>query len=134
MTQAIKTQGTVLSVDISTTLTPILEPVSISPVGESTNLIDATNLSSTAREYIGGLKDGSEVTIQCNYVQNDPGQEYVRDQLEQTETFQLTLSNGDTADFDAVVLAHNVGPFGVEDKTMVEFRIKITGGVTWTEV
>lgn len=130
---AIKSQGTTVEVDISSTDTVISETMSISPIGSSSNLVDSTHLSSTRREYIGGLGDGAEVTLSGNYVKNDAGQEYLRDNQDSTQAFTITYSNSDTAEFSGVILSWNVGPFEVEGKVPFESRVKISGAITWTE-
>lgn len=131
--QAIPTQGTTVEVDIASTATVVSEVSSISPVGETTNLIDVTSLSSLAREYIGGLQDGTEVTIEGNRVKNDAGQEHLRDNIGATMVFVITLSNGDTISYNAVNLEYNTAGIGVEDKVMFSNRVKITGDITYTE-
>ena len=130
---AITAQGSTFEVTISSTLTEVAEVMSISPVGQTTNLIDSTHLGSTSREYIGGLGDGLELTVSGNYVSNDAGQEFIRDNLGATNAVVITNSAGDTAAFSAVLLSYQTGPFEVESKQPFECSIKISGDITWTE-
>jgi predicted secreted protein len=54
------------------TFTAIGEVMSISPPNLSRETVDATHMASTDgwREFIAGLKDGGEVSIQCNFDPN----------------------------------------------------------------
>ena len=44
-------------------------------LGETTPLVRATHFDSTSEEYIGGLADGDEFSLQCNRVHISPSQQ-----------------------------------------------------------
>jgi hypothetical protein len=46
----------------------IPEVVSLSGLGKTNPLVDVTSFDSAAREYIAGLADGTEITMECNYL------------------------------------------------------------------
>ena len=134
MSNAVASHGTQFKVDISATLTALAETKSIGRVGSSLNLIDVTNHDSAgAREYLGGLKDGDEIAVSGNYVKNDPGQEYCRDNQGTVESFEVEFPNGDKAAFSGVVRSYGVGEFPEEGSIPFDTIVKISGAITWTE-
>src|SRR5262245_56275383 len=50
------------------------EVISFGNLGQENDLLEATHLLSTAKEYIYGLPDGFEIPVVCNWVPADPGQ------------------------------------------------------------
>ena len=50
------------------TYTKVCQVFSISGVGQTNALVDATTFCSAgSREYVGGLADGTEITVEANY-------------------------------------------------------------------
>ncbi len=49
-------------------LSPVPEVKSFSGLGKVNPSVDVTSFDSAAREYIAGLADGQEITMECNYV------------------------------------------------------------------
>lgn len=110
------------------------EVISISNVGATNELVDATHFDSTAREYIAGLADGSEVTVECNYVQNNTVQERVIADVAARNTVncQVTFDFGSpntTFTFAAVALGWQIAP-SVDDRNTISFTFKISGSIT----
>src|SRR5689334_15600335 len=56
------------------TFTTVGEVVSIGPLSQKKDLVETTHMTATAKTYIGGLTDGQEITIVCNYIPNDTPQ------------------------------------------------------------
>ena len=118
--------------------TLIEEVNSLGGLGTTNPLLDVTSFDSAAREYIAGLGDGSELTIECNRVQTAGNQQdvLVADiEAKLTETFQVIMTDTSvspntvvTYEFDAVCLGWNVVP-SVDDKHTITFTIKITGAI-----
>lgn len=115
-----------------------LEEITGAPtVGESLQLEDVTHLQSTAREYIGGLADGDEITAECNRVIASPSvQDYFIANQGQTESFRATCLNRRVSPntskvytFDAVLNRWSEAP-SVGTASKINFTMKITGGVT----
>lgn len=49
-------------------MSAVPEVRSLSGLGKTNPLVDVTNFDSTAREYIAGLADGQEITLECNFL------------------------------------------------------------------
>jgi len=119
----------------------IEEVINLSGLGTTNPLVDATSHDSAAREYIAGLGDGSELTIECNRVQTSGNNQddLVADvEAGTTSTFQIVLTDASvspntvfTYTFSAVCLSWNVTP-SFDDKHVIEFAVKITGAIVVT--
>lgn len=115
--------------------TTIEEVKSLSGFGKVNPLIDATSFSSTAKEYIAGLADGQEVTIECLRVHASPSQQdaLIADVNAGTNRlFQLVLTNGTTAityTFTGTCLSWVISP-SFDDANMISYTVKISGDIT----
>jgi len=119
----------------------IEEPNNLSGLGTTNPLIDTTSHDSAAREYIAGLGDGSELTIECNRVQTaGNNQDDLVSDVENgvTSGFQIILTDASvspntvvTYTFSAVCLSWVVTP-SFDDKHIIEFNVKITGAIVVT--
>lgn len=116
--------------------TAIEEVRSLGGFGKTNPLIDATSHDSTAKEYIAGLADGAEITVECLRVHESPASE--QDDLitavnnGTTKNFQVILTNGTlskTYSFAAVCLSWNITP-SYDDANMISFSLKISGDIT----
>jgi hypothetical protein len=110
------------------------EVISISGLGATNELVDATHFDSTAREYIAGLADGSEVTVECNYIQNNAIQERVIADVASRNTVNCQCvydfgSPETTFSFAAVALGWQISP-SVDDRQTISFTFKISGSIT----
>lgn len=119
-------------------LTAIEEAFSISGIGQTNNLVNATNFDSPAgtMEYIAGLADGSEFSVECNYDPAATHQAAVMTAVEAQATRLARLrytgvSPEKTASFSAVCLGYEFGP-SVEDRNTMTFTFKISGDITRT--
>lgn len=120
--------------------TAIPEVFSISGVGQTNALVDVTNFDSAgSREYVGGLADGQEITIECNYVPEHANFAQQSGMISDvtgkvTRGFQL-LATGSSPnvlfEFSAAVLSYAVGP-SIDDKNTITFTAKISGAITIT--
>lgn len=117
------------------TYVAVPEVISISGLGSTNDLVDATHFGSAGvREYIAGLADGQEITIECNYVGNSVQQEAFMDAVEAKETgsFQVLVdgvSPNVTFTFSATYISYVINP-SVDDRDTVTFVVKITGAIT----
>lgn len=136
--------GGVTFARLDTTVSPnayetIEEAASISNIGQVNPLVDVTSHDSTSREYIAGLPDGSEITIESNRVHTASSiQDKIITDVENkaTQTFRLTMIDTSvspnltkTYTFSGVVLGYQVAP-SFDDKHMVTYTIKISGNIT----
>jgi hypothetical protein len=116
---------------------PIEEVFSVSPVGKTNALEDVTNFDSPSltKEFIAGLAEGDEITIQCNYLSSLNTQQLAMMaavDAKQTRSFKLSyigVTPSKDWTFNAVCLKHGVGP-QVSNKSTITFIVKISGNVT----
>jgi len=111
------------------------EVISISGVGQTNELIDATHFASGgSREYIGGLADGVEITIECNYIMNNTIQERIVADVTAKNTVNMQITATDSSPqsmfaFAATVLGWTLNP-AVDDRNTITFTFKISGTIT----
>jgi len=129
-----------LNISVSPNAYQTIEEVkSLSGLGKTNPLIDTTSFDSAAREYIAGLADGSEVTIECVRVHtaSNKQDDLVSDvDSGLTSSFQLTVTNELTSPnltvtytFSAVCLSWTITP-SFDDANMIAFTLKISGDIT----
>lgn len=117
----------------------IQEVTGLSGLGETAPLLRATHFQSTSEEYIAGLADGEEFTIECNRVHESPSaQDKMVSYKGLTKRFQVTdkdLSVSPNTSvvytFDAVILGWTLGP-QLGDVSKINYTCKISGGITVT--
>lgn len=106
-------------------------------LGKTNPLVDVTDFDSLAKEYIGGLPDGNEITAQFHYDADSA----TNTELVQLQTavdnktnvdLRVTVTDGtntDTYDFSVVPLSWSLNG-GPEDVATIEFTLKISGAIT----
>lgn len=153
MSGELRTQGTqVWVLDDTATVISVLEIPNVSDVGEfgpQADDIDVTNLMSTAKEYLVGLPDNGEATLQINFNPQDPVHQFLND-LAGTQTrlqFMVGLSDGTaaptnvggtlttptartTAKFEASVKSFR-GSIKANDADRATCSLRISGAITW---
>ena len=115
--------------------TTIGEVVSFGALGQRNDLIEVTHLLSTAKEYIGGLPDGVEIPVVCNYIPTNTQQvamiAKVASGLSANFKYKLPSGGGSlTFSFAALVLGWNLPETTPNTATHVEFTLKITGSIS----
>ena len=99
---------------------------------QSRPMIDVTDLSSTAREYIPGLLDSGQVTLNMNFTRNT----YIAmraDLLSDSSVnYQIVLpdSSNTTIDFAGYVQDMGGNVPGPDEKINVNVTLKVTGSIT----
>lgn len=128
--------GVQFDVEIATVMTSVEEVMEVSGFGETLELIEATSFDSNgSKEYIGGLADGKEFTVNANYLTGAKGtaQEFVRSNKGSTVACQITFDDGvdaaETYSCNVVLLGWEITP-SINDKHAINFTMKITGGIT----
>ncbi|WP_130470645.1 phage tail tube protein [Candidatus Magnetaquicoccus inordinatus] len=115
-----------------TTLTEITEVQSFSGFDGASSEIDVTNLSSTAKEFVAGLADSGNVSVEMNGYLDDPGQ--IALAAAQTsgalKKFKLELPDGHTATFSAFVKSFSASG-GVDQTFKRSASLRLSGPVTW---
>jgi hypothetical protein len=135
----IGTQGTTIEIDTSP---PPHTTPAWTTVGNATawsgpsftrNEIDVTALDSVAKEYILGLKDPGEFSMDVNVDKTDPGQEFLWGELNQNVpipvkmTWPSTPPDGFT--FEALVMNFETSG-SADDKIDGTITLRVTGDVT----
>jgi predicted secreted protein len=118
------------------TYNDVEEVMSISGVGKNNELVDVTNFDSPAgtKEYIAGLADGSEISVECNYVPAATHQAAMISSVDAGETinFQVSYTGSspdETWSFAGVCLGWELQPSPTEQNKIV-FTVKISGDIT----
>jgi predicted secreted protein len=121
--------------------TTLAEVTNITGPGMSRELPDATHMESPGgwREFLGGLKDAGEITVECNHLPHHASQDA------STGVLALFASGARTAwrivfpvspeviwEMDAVVSAFEPS-FPVEDKMGLSVTLKVSGQPSFLE-
>ncbi len=117
-----------------TVLTEVCPVFNVSGVGKTNELVDVTTFCSNGvREYIGGLADGQEITIEANHILDDTALQDMVDAVnnKQVRDVQCLYTNGvltETYTFQVAMLSWVVSP-STEDKNTITFTAKISGEI-----
>lgn len=113
--------------------TTVAEVLDIPPLAQTREFVEATNQDSEgqSREYIPGLIDVEEITIECNYLANDPTHIAIEAMFQAGTTRkwrvrEATESPEVTYTGDAVVSAYNPS-MPVGDKKVLSFTLRRSG-------
>lgn len=117
---------------------PIEEAFSISGLGKTNQLVDVTSFDSPegTMEYIAGLADGQEITIECNRIPNESPPTEQQNMIaavdaQENRAFQIAyigVSPEETFDFQGVPLSWVLAP-STTDKNTISFTVKISGEI-----
>lgn len=115
--------------------TTIGEVTTFGALGQRNDLIEATHMLSTAKEYVYGLADGVEIPVETNYLPTNAQQvaALAAQAAKTTKNFKYTLPSGGgslTFSFSALILGWNVGPTTPNAITKLNLTLKISGSVT----
>lgn len=120
-----------------TQFTAVEEVFALTGLGKVRELVDATHFASGGnREYIGGLADGVEITVECNYVPGATVQQAMIAAVNAGENrnFRVveSLESPDTVyAFVGSPLGWTINP-SVDDRNTLTFTVKISGDITVT--
>lgn len=132
---AVSTQGFKLevSVDAGATYLEVSQNTDIPDVSQEASDLDATNLQSTAKEYIAGLKDSQNVTLTGQRVVLSAGQNALRDNAGAAGTFMFrnTYSDGSILSYSATIKKFGVTG-GTDAVMMFTATIRPSGAQVWS--
>lgn len=124
----------------------ICQAFGISGIGQTNEQVESTTFcSGGSKEYIAGLSDGSEVTIELNLETIQPDAQVIYDMIQDVKdkairAFELRFDgDADGADDDltfhflATCLSWTVNP-SPSAKNSISFTVKISGDITVTHV
>ena len=122
--------------EASEAFTTVGEILSMSGIGKANPLVEVTSFDSTAREYIAGLADGTEVALECNYLPANTAQQGLVSDVDAgtTRNIQVAITDGvtpKTYSFAVTPLAWVLNP-SFDDKNSISFTLKISGAITVT--
>lgn len=143
MTDAVLGIGTKLEYETTIGASPLAfttvpEVLDIPALAFTREFVEATNQDSPGetREYIGGLIDAEEITIQANYLPNNAIQQAVYDQF-RSKTARVWQVRETTASpeiiwrGEAIVSSYSPN-MPVGDKKVLEFNLRRTGN--WVRI
>ena len=112
------------------------EITGVTPPGLSRDTIDVTTNSSPEgwREFVGGLKDGGEASIEGRYKPGDAGQAALRDAFNDDDPSPIVITFPDGAAFSANALVTNnemSAPFDAD--ITFSATLKVSGKPTFTD-
>lgn len=112
---AVSAQGSTLGVATTAqlpTYTLIAQLVDYTDSTGTATKLDASNLSSTDKTYIAGLRDHGAITLKGQYVKTDPGQMLLKANVANGVFlhFQSTLPGGQVNTWDAQVAEFSTSP------------------------
>ena len=104
------------------------------PGGQKAEL-DATNLSSTSKEFLAGLRDNGQATVGFHVDQDDAGQMVLRSSFAASgnspSPFTITLPNGKTRTFNAFCMNYGEPTLGVDGIFTGSATLRITGDIVY---
>lgn len=110
----------------------LAEVTDITPPSDSVDLIDATHMASPdgRREFIAGLSDPGECSIEMNFVASSPADTRLRALRASRAAVQcrITFPNAATWTFDGILTGYEV-TVPVADKQTASVTFKVTGSV-----
>lgn len=112
------------------------EILSVSGMGQSNDVIEVTNFDSPAntKEYIPGLADGSEISIECNYLPAGTGQLALQASVDAGDSVAVVMTYDTTTatyTFAAAAQGWTINP-SISDQNRIEFTLKISGDIAIT--
>lgn len=134
MTQAAIGYGTLFKIRTSTgpdVYTTIGEQASVTPFGIAVDSIDATHEESSGawREFIAGLKDAGETSLEIHYVPGGTAEATLLAALGTTKVCRVVFPSGARADFSAFITEMSAET-PLDDKMVMSVTLKLTGAIT----
>ncbi len=111
----------------------VAEVNSISGPNITRGTIDVTSLDSTGgyREFIGGFRDGGEVTLNMNFTLDSYDDFKVDIEASTLKTYSIELPDTNTTTFSFSALVTSLGmAVPMDDKVTSDVTLKISGQVT----
>ena len=116
--------------------TALAEITNITPPQLSRDTVDATHQGSPDgyREFIGGLRDSGEVSLEMNWIAGSTTDTTLLTDFDSDDpvNYRITFNDADTttATFAGFVTGYTPNS-PMEDKQSASVTIKVTGKVTW---
>lgn len=132
MSDAINNLGMILRcIDVDPTGLDIGELTNVSFPGGTRETIDVTHYASPGgrREFINGLIDPGEATLEGNFIDADEGQQYLKDAYDSgtVYTYVILVKNSGYISFDSIVTNFETVFGAVGEKISFSVTMKLTG-------
>jgi predicted secreted protein len=116
--------------DVYTTLG---EQTAVNPPNLAADAIDATHSESADgyREFIGGLKDGGEVSLEMNYVPASTAETLILAGLGELDRYRVVFPDGSYVTYDAILTGFEPNA-PIDDKMSATATWKVSGKPTMT--
>jgi hypothetical protein len=109
--------------------------VSVPLPGGQKSELEVTNLDSTSKEFIAGLRDNGQATVSFHSDPADAGQQVLRSSFAASGSiaspFVVTFANGKTRSFNGFVMNFGEPQVGVDQVLMGAATIRITGDIAY---
>lgn len=119
-------------------LSKLEEVRTISNIGKTNTLVEATNFDSPAgtREYIAGLADGDEISVECNYIPGAANQTIAMTAVDSgaSRLFRVAYTGSSPEKRftgQVVCLGYSISPSPTEVNS-ISFTFKISGDINRT--
>ena len=124
---AVTSNGTTITVDSQL----IGDVISISPASVSVTTIDSSDLDSTWRTFIGGLRDGGDCSFEIAYDPSDASHVALEADIDGSEkAVSVAWSDATTCTFNAIITSYAPSAT-LDDKLTCSVGMKISGAVTF---
>ena len=124
---AVTANGTTITVDSQL----IGDVISISPVSVSVATIDSSDLDSTWRTFIGGLKDGGDCSFEIAYDPSDASHIALEVDIDGApKAVSIAWSDSTTCSFSGIITSFAPSA-ALDDKLTCSVGMKISGAVTF---
>jgi predicted secreted protein len=139
MTDAILGLGILYAIDDGTTglvFQTMGEVFEVVPPNQQTDEVEATHYASTGgyREFIGGLKDGGEVTFSINWIPGNPTDVILRNlhASSAVRDHRITFPNGATMKFPGWIRGFERAT-PLDDRMTATITVRVAGDTTYTD-
>jgi predicted secreted protein len=114
----------------------VAEVITVTPGEASTDRVEATHMQSPGRrrEYISGLIDSGEASLEINWVPGSPTDELLRRLFNSgaTEQHRITFPNGARVTFEAQITGFSKA-VPIDDRMTATITVSVSGDETWDE-
>lgn len=134
---ALKAQQSTISVLVGGVLHEVEEVNNISGPDGKAKLIETTHLKSVGKEYLSGLADWGQISLDCNFASSNTYQMALRTMYATqapATTFRIKVPDGanyHVFTFQAVVMSWSID-LKTDDKAGLKITLQVSGGVTYS--
>lgn len=115
--------------------TSICDIVDINGPNETADPLEASSLCSTSKEFVGGLRDGGEITLQLNLAPTNPNHLQFQTDLGAaiTRNYQIALPDSPSTLIDFAAFVTAFGPsLATNTLATAAVTLKVTGDVVYS--